>query len=210
MGKILPITIHPHPVLQQVAEPCNGADTATLTLAEDMIATLAIADGVGLAAPQVAASKRLIIIDLGTEGEDGKRNYSIKNPEIIINPEIVSFGAEKLVKQEGCLSLPGLWADVERSTSVVVRYMGRDGQMCEETANGLRAVVFQHEIDHLNGILFTDRLTAARKAVAMPKWQKLRMGLIKNGGEFDVLAAERGLLLSAAHREALEETEDEE
>lgn len=210
MAKILPITIHPHPVLQQVAEPCNGADTATLALAEDMIATLAIADGVGLAAPQVAASKRLVIIDIGTETEDGRRDYSTKKPEVIINPEIISYGPESMVKQEGCLSLPGLWADVERATSIVVRYMGRDGQMCEETAKGFRAIVLQHEIDHLNGILFTDRLTPARKAVAMPKWQKLRTGLIRTGGEFDVLAHERGLLLSREHREALLEDEDDE
>ena len=194
MAKVVPIYIHPHPVLQRVADPALGADAKTLALAEDMLATLRVADGLGLAAPQVGQSLRVIVMDLGETGDDGRRNYAIKKPEIIINPEITFYGEEKGTRQEGCLSLPGLWADVERSQLVKVRYTTRDGELKEETAEGLRAVVFQHEIDHLNGVLFTERLTTARKALAMPKWNKLRTDLLKTGGEFDVMSAERGLI----------------
>lgn len=194
MSKILPIYIHPHEVLQRVATPCAGATPDVLTLGENMLATLAQADGLGLAAPQVGQSLRLIVIELGDQNPDGTRNYTLKRPEIIINPAILSYGEEKATRQEGCLSLPGLWADVERSTKIHVRYTTRDGEVREEHAEGLRAVVFQHEIDHLNGTLFTDRLTATRKALAMPKWQKLRTGLLRQGGEFDLMAAEKGLI----------------
>jgi peptide deformylase len=194
MSKILPIYIHPHPVLQRVADPVVTIDAAALALAEDMLATLAVADGVGLAAPQVGSSKQLIVIDIGEAREDGGRNYAIKRPEVLFNPSILSYGAEKSLRQEGCLSLPGLWADVERSTSIKLRYTTQAGEVCEEEATGFKAVVLQHEIDHLNGVLFTDRLTTARKVLAMPKWQKLRQGLLRQGGEFDIISAERGLI----------------
>lgn len=202
MGKVLPIYIHPHPVLQRTAAPVATINSAALTLAEDMLATLAVADGVGLAAPQVGQSQRLVVIDLGEELPDGKRNYGIKRPEILFNPEILSYGAATATRQEGCLSLPGLWAEVERATEVTVRYQDQDGATHQATATGLRAVVLQHEIDHLNGVLFTDKLTASRKALALPKWQKLRTGLLRQGGAFDVISAERGLIKAKPEDEA--------
>jgi peptide deformylase len=159
-----------------------------------MLATLAMADGVGLAAPQVGQSLRVIVLDLGEELPDGKRNYGIKRPEVMFNPEIIARGAETATRQEGCLSLPGLWAEVERATEVTVRYLDQDGAVHEATASGLRAVVLQHEIDHLNGVLFIDKLTASRKALALPKWQKLRTEILRKGGAFDVISAERGVI----------------
>ncbi|MCA3244272.1 MAG: peptide deformylase [Alphaproteobacteria bacterium] len=194
MGKVLPIYIHPHPVLQRTADPVASVNAAALTLAEDMLATLAMADGVGLAAPQVGQSLRVIVLDLGEELPDGKRNYGIKRPEVMFNPEIIARGAETATRQEGCLSLPGLWAEVERATEVTVRYLDQDGAVHEATASGLRAVVLQHEIDHLNGVLFIDKLTASRKALALPKWQKLRTEILRKGGAFDVISAERGVI----------------
>jgi peptide deformylase len=194
MGKILPIYLHPHPVLQKHAEPVAAINAAALTLAEDMLATLAVADGVGLAAPQVGQSTRLIVLDLGEERPDGTRNYAVKAPEIMFNPEILTYGEATSTRQEGCLSLPGLWAEVERPTEVKVKYLDKDGQLREETALGLKAVVLQHEIDHLNGVLFIEKLSASRKALAMPKWQKLRTEILRKGAAFDTIAVEAGLI----------------
>ncbi len=194
MGKVLPILLHPHPVLQKVAEPVAAVNATVLALAEDMLATLAVADGVGLAAPQVGQSLQVIVLDLGQERPDGTRNYAIKNPEIMFNPQIINYGPTTATRQEGCLSLPQLWAEVERPTEVTVTYLDKDGQAQQLAATGLRAVVLQHEIDHLNGVLFIDKLTAARKALAMPKWQKLRTDILRNGAEFNTIAAERGLI----------------
>jgi peptide deformylase len=194
MGKVLPIYLHPHPVLQKHAEPVAAINAAALSLAEDMLATLAVADGVGLAAPQVGQSTRLIVLDLGEERPDGTRNYAIKAPEIMFNPEILAYGEATGTRQEGCLSLPGLWAEVERPTEVTVKYLDKDGQLCEESASGLKAVVLQHEIDHLNGVLFIEKLSPSRKALAMPKWQRLRTEILRKGVAFDTIAAEAGLI----------------
>lgn len=198
MGKVLPILLHPHPVLQKHAEPVADINAAALTLAEDMLATLGIADGVGLAAPQVGQSTRLIVLDLGEERPDGTRNYAVKAPEMMFNPEIVAYGTETSTRQEGCLSLPGLWAEVERPTEVKVKYLDKDGQLREETATGLKAVVLQHEIDHLNGVLFIEKLSASRKALAMPKWQKLRTEILRKGATFETIAAEAGQIKAKA------------
>ncbi len=200
MGKVLPIYIHPHPVLQRVAEPIAATDAATLTLAEDMFATLAVANGAALAAPQVGASVRLIVVDLGAESPNGRRDYSIKHPEVLINPEITHTSEATCMWKEGCLSVPDLWLDIERHAEVSLRYTDRDGQVREEHATGIRALMVQHEIDHLNGIMFTDRLSPARRLMAMPKWQKLRTDILRKGAAFDVIAAECGLI-KAKHYE---------
>jgi peptide deformylase len=202
MGKVLPIYIHPHPVLHRTADPVARVDAAALTLAEDMLATLAVADGVGLAAPQVGQSLQIIVLDLGEEQPDGTRNYALKRPEMMFNPQIIAMGPTTATRQEGCLSLPGLWAEVERPTEVTVRYLDRDGTVREHSAKGLRAVVLQHEIDHLNGVLFIERLSASRKALALPKWQKLRAEILRKGGAFEVIAAERGLIKARPEDEA--------
>jgi peptide deformylase len=166
-----------------------------------MLATLYRAEGVGLAAPQVDVRQRLVVMDLGTEKPDGKRDYNVKKPRFFINPEIAWASEEEVPHQEGCLSLPGLWADVVRSKSVKFRYIDRDGQLREETAEGLLAVCIQHEIDHLDGILFTDRLSRLRRDMALKKWKKLRADVVEDGGDFDVIAAEKGLV--PAHKRAM-------
>lgn len=193
-ARILPILLQPHEVLSAHSEPAAGATTRVLETLENMIATLYRADGVGLAAPQVGVAERLVVIDLGEERADGKRDYSVKKPVFYINPEIVWASEETSTKQEGCLSLPGLWGDVVRPSAVKVKYMNRDGQFVEEELSGLASVCIQHEIDHLDGVLFTQRMSKLRRDIAMNKWAKLRKDLVKNGGEFDVLAKEAGVI----------------
>lgn len=194
MSTTFPILLQPHKVLSAASEPAAGATTKVLETLEGMLSTLYRADGVGLAAPQVNVSQRLVVIDLGTEKPDGKRDYSVKKPVFYINPEIVWASEETSSRQEGCLSLPGLWGDVVRPSVVRVKYMDRDGAMVEEELSGLASVCIQHEVDHLDGVLFTQRMTKLRRDIAMGKWQKIRRGIVAQGGEFDVIAAEIGLV----------------
>ena len=193
-ARILPILLQPHDVLAANCDPAAGADGKVLAILEDMLATLYRADGVGLAAPQVGIKQRLVVIDLGEEREGGKRDYSVKKPTFFINPEITWASEETATKQEGCLSLPGLWGDVVRPARVNVKYMTRDGAFVEEELGGLAAVCIQHEIDHLDGVLFTQRMSKLRRDIAMGKWQKLRKDIVKDGAEFDTLAREVGVI----------------
>lgn len=194
MAKTLPIVLQPHPILTRVAEPAAGASSAVLTILEDMLNTLYAADGVGLAAPQVSVSQRLVVMDLGVEGKDGKRDYAQKSPIFMINPEVVWKSEEMASRQEGCLSLPGLWADVERPERVKVRFTDRDGAQKEQEVTGLLGVCVQHEIDHLDGIIFPQRMSRLRRDMAMKKWAKLRDDVLENGADFDVLDAHKGLI----------------
>jgi peptide deformylase len=192
-ARILPIVLHPHPSLRTVCEPAQGATVAILEKLENMMKTLYRADGVGLAAPQVNILQRLVVMDLGEDTGDGRRNYNTKSPKFFINPEIVWQSEETKVHQEGCLSLPQLWADVERPAKVRVRYTNRDGAVQEEEADGLYAVCLQHEIDHLNGIVFPERLSRVRKDMAFSKWKKIRADWIEEP-EYDALTQEAGVL----------------
>lgn len=194
MSKILPIVLHPHPALARVAEPVAGATPAVLETLENMLATLYLADGVGLAAPQVNINQRLVVMDLGGEKPEGGRDHTIRKPKFFINPEVIWASEESKPYQEGCLSLPGLWGDVERPASVKVRYTDRDGQVVEEVAEGLFAVCIQHEIDHLDGVIFPQRMSRVRRDMAMKKWAKLRADHLHDGVEFATLTHDKGLL----------------
>ena len=184
MTKILPILLHPHPTLQAVAAPVPSVDDAVRTMLDNMLATLYGADGVGLAAPQVDIPLRLVVMDIGTELADGKRDYAQRKPWFLVNPEVIAASAELQMHQEGCLSLPGLWADVERPKEVTVRYLNRDGASVTETLTGLAAVCVQHEIDHLDGVVFPYRLSKLRRDLTLKKWQKLRAEVVQDGGDF--------------------------
>ena len=197
MTKILPIVLQPHDSLTRMAEPAPGATPKVLEALENMLATVYRADGVGLAAPQVDLNQRLVVIDIGGEAEDGRRDFKVKKPLLMINPEITWASVETKVHQEGCLSLPGLWADVERPDRIRFAYTDRDGQRVESEAGGLLSVCVQHEIDHLDGVLFTDRLSRLRRDMAMKKWAKLRKDVLEHGANFDVLAAERGVIAAS-------------
>nr|WP_320048685.1 peptide deformylase [uncultured Desulfuromonas sp.] len=161
---LLKIYHYPDPVLSKIAEPITVVDDEIRQLAADMAETMYAAPGVGLAAPQVGISRRLIVLDCG--GED--------DPELIkaVNPEIIDTDGESF-EEEGCLSVPGYFASVKRSAWVTVRYLDMDGKVVEREADGLLAICFQHEIDHLDGKLFVDRLSSLKKGMFRKKYPKI-------------------------------------
>jgi peptide deformylase len=147
------INTFPDTVLRQKAETVKVFDKDLQRLTEDMIETMRDAPGVGLAAPQIGVSKRVIVIEFGNEDDDTlpKQLY------VMVNPEIVSESKEKVVGIEGCLSVPGVVGEVDRAQVVSVVGQGTDGKKIKIRAQGWLARIFQHEIDHVNGILYTDR-----------------------------------------------------
>lgn len=133
-------------VLRTVAEPVERVDDAILRLAGEMQKTMKAEKGVGLAAPQVGVSKRVILATID------------EVVTLMVNPEILSFSAETEICEEGCLSLPGEWGNVSRAKRIKLKYLNEDGEQVQTELVGLNARVVQHEIDHLNGVLFVDRL----------------------------------------------------
>ncbi len=150
----------PAPVLRRKARPVTRFDVELQTLIDDMIETLREAPGVGLAAPQVGVSDRLIVVEYP---EDDEQEDAPKKLYVVVNPEIKAASAETEMGIEGCLSIPGLHGEVERALSVTVKGLTRHGQPVKIKAKGWLARIFQHEIDHLNGIVFTDRATKVWK-----------------------------------------------
>jgi peptide deformylase len=150
----------PNPVLRRKARLVTDFDSTLQTLVDDMIETMRQAPGVGLAAPQVGVSDRLIVVEYP---EDDEKENSPKKIYIVINPEIKSISTETEAGVEGCLSIPGLHGEVERALVVTVKGRTRRGQPVKIKAKGWLARIFQHEIDHLDGIVFTDRATKVWK-----------------------------------------------
>jgi len=161
---IRPILQYPDPLLKQVAEPVEAVTDELRILAADMAETMYDAPGVGLAAPQIGILKRLIVIDCAP-GEE-------RDLIVAVNPEILESEGERF-EEEGCLSVPGYWAGVHRKGYVRVRYSDLEGRTVERQAEGLLAVAFQHEIDHLDGILFVDHLSALKKGLFRKKYKKI-------------------------------------
>jgi peptide deformylase len=159
---LLKITTLPDPVLRRKAHKITAIDKDLQTFIDDMIETLHDAPGVGLAAPQVSESIRLIVVEYGEENEDGDEEGP-KKLYVVINPEIVEVSEEKIMGMEGCLSIPGLVGEVERHQSLVVKGLNRFGKTVRIKADGWLARIFQHEIDHLNGVMFTDLATKVWK-----------------------------------------------
>ncbi len=153
---VLPIAQLPDPVLRRKAHKIAEVNKDLQTLIDDMVETLRAAPGVGLAAPQVSQSIRLIVVEYGEEDEEGNP-VEPKKLYVMINPEIVSASEEKEMGIEACLSIPGLAGEVERHSSIVVKGLNRFGKATRIKAKGWLARIFQHEIDHLDGVLFTDR-----------------------------------------------------
>jgi peptide deformylase len=144
----------PEPVLRRKARPVTRFDAQLQTLVDDMIETMRQAPGVGLAAPQVGISERLIVVEYTTDEE---KEDAPKKLYVVANPEIKERSEETVLGVEGCLSIPGLQGEVERAAAVTVRGRTRRGQPIKIKAGGWLARIFQHEIDHLDGIVFTDR-----------------------------------------------------
>ncbi len=145
------IVTHPAPVLRKKARKVTDFGAELQRLIDDMVETMRAAPGVGLAAPQVGASLQVIVVEYAENEEDPPQLYTVVNPEIIRHSSEVELGTE------GCLSIPGFVGDVERSTAVTVKGLNRRGKPMRVKAEGWLARIFQHEIDHLNGVLFIDR-----------------------------------------------------
>ena len=163
---LLEILQAPHPVLRAKAKPVARVDAALRRLAADMFETMYKAPGIGLAAPQVGISERLVVLDVA-DGEE-------RRPMVLVNPEIVWRSGDRATAEEGCLSLPGQFADVTRPQAVKVRFLDDHGTEQELDTDGLLARCVQHELDHLDGILFVDHLTALKRNMIMRKLIKTR------------------------------------
>jgi peptide deformylase len=149
----------PEPVLKRKARTVTKFDKDLQSLLDDMVETMREAPGVGLAAPQIGLSERIIVIEYYEKEEDEENEDAPKKVWAMINPEIVKVSEETLPGVEGCLSIPGLVGEVERHAAVQVKGLNRHGKPMKVKAKGWLARIFQHEIDHLNGVLFTERAT---------------------------------------------------
>jgi peptide deformylase len=159
---LLPIATLPDPVLRRKAHKIAEVDKELQPLIDNMIETMRSAPGVGLAAPQVSQSIRLIVVEYGEEDEEDAE-VEPKKLYVVINPEIVLASEEKEMGIEACLSIPGLAGEVERCSAVVIKGLNRFGRPTRIKAQGWLARIFQHEIDHLDGVVFTDRATRVWK-----------------------------------------------
>ena len=162
---IKPLIILPDPLLRQVSKPIERVDADFQRLADDMLETMYDAPGIGLAAIQIGVPRRMLVIDVSREGEE-------KQPLIFVNPEIVASSDERSVYEEGCLSIPDYYAEVERPATVTVNYLDRDGKEQTVQADGLLATCLQHEIDHLNSVLFIDHISRLKRDMVIKKFTK--------------------------------------
>ena len=165
------IVIEPDPILRKKSESLEKVDDEIRKLLDDMLETMYAAPGIGLAAVQVGILKRIIVIDISKDEEK-------KTPLFLVNPEIISRSKKTSVYEEGCLSLPGHFAEIERPAECQVKFIDYDGKEKELVADGLLATCIQHEIDHLNGVLFIDYLSKLKKDMIVKK-------LIKQKKEFN-------------------------
>ena len=173
---IRPILIHPDPRLKKVCEPVAAITPEIGKLAEDMLETMYDAPGVGLAAPQIGVTKRLIVMDcVKGEGEAPR-------PLVLFNPEITWASEELSTYEEGCLSIPDQYAEVQRPALVRVSWTALDGTTQEEEFSGLWATCVQHEIDHLNGKLFIDYLGPLKRQMITRKMEKLKRERARQDG----------------------------
>jgi peptide deformylase len=163
----LPIVIAPDAVLKTKAKPVERVDDRVRRLLDDMLETMYDAPGIGLAAPQVGVLERVVVIDVAEKDHP-------PSPMRIVNPEIVWSSEELSTYNEGCLSLPEHYADVTRPSRVRVRYLDETGTAREVEADGLLATCLQHEIDHLDGVLFIDRLSMLKRNMILRKLQKAK------------------------------------
>ena len=183
---IRPIIEAPDPRLKLVSAPVPAVDDALRALMDDMLATMYDAPGIGLAAIQIGEPKRVLVIDLqrraepadGEPRDDAAEAVEVRDPRYFVNPEIIWASDEMGVYNEGCLSVPELYADVERPARVRVRWLDYDGTAREEEFDGLMATCLQHEIDHLDGILFYDHVSKLKRDMIVKKLIKAKRGKV--------------------------------
>lgn len=184
---ILEILEAPDPRLKIVSKPVEKFDDELKALVADMFETMYDAPGIGLAAIQVGVPLRLVVIDLQPDDPDAEpeectehgghhhtHQPTVKEPRVFVNPEILAPSDDFTIYQEGCLSVPEIYADVERPSTCRVRWQDMDGTVHEEDMEGLMATCIQHEMDHLEGILFIDHLSRLKRSMALKKLEKLR------------------------------------
>ncbi len=164
---LLPIIYAPDPRLKIKCRPVETVDQSVRDLMRDMLETMYAAPGIGLSAPQVGDDRRIIVCDVAREDEEPQ-------PVQLINPEIVWASDEIRLAEEGCLSLPDHFAEIERPVAVRIRYLDHDGEPLEMTADDLLAACVQHEMDHLEGILFVDYLSPLKRNIILRKMKKLK------------------------------------
>jgi peptide deformylase len=164
---VKPVLTAPDPRLKAVSDSVGRVDDEVRRLIDDMIESMYAADGIGLAAIQLGVPKRVIVMDL--DQKEGK-----KNPRVFVNPKILWKSEEMATFEEGCLSVPEIWEDVERPARIRAEYVDRDGVQQILEADGLLATCLQHEMDHLEGILFIDHLSKLKRSIALRKLQKAK------------------------------------
>ncbi len=162
---VLPIIKAPDPRLKRHCKAVGAVDGVVRRLMDDMLETMYGANGIGLAAPQVGVAKRIVVLDLAREEEDPA-------PLRMADPKIVWSSEEEKIREEGCLSLPDQWADVTRPESVRVSYIDHENEIREIEASGMLATCIQHEMDHLDGVLFVDHLSALKRKMILRKLTK--------------------------------------
>ncbi|WP_048648616.1 peptide deformylase [Nitratireductor soli] len=163
---IRPLVLLPDPILRETSNPVERVDDQLRKFADDMLETMYDAPGIGLAAIQIGEPLRMLVIDLADKDE-------APAPLVVINPEIVARSSALNVHEEGCLSIPDYYAEVERPAEVTVNFLDRDGKAQSIKADGLLATCLQHEIDHLNGVLFIDHLSKLKRDMVVRKFKKL-------------------------------------
>ena len=162
---VLPILTLPDPVLRKKAKPIERVDAELRQLMDDMLATMYDAPGIGLAAPQVGVLRRLIVMDPA-------KDEAPKSPLVMVNPEILDRSEEMRTHEEGCLSIPDFTAEIERPARTRVSYIDREGKKREAELEGIWSTLVQHEIDHLNGVLFIDYLSRLKRDMVVRKFTK--------------------------------------
>lgn len=177
---VLPIIVAPDPRLKTRSEPVDSVTDEIRTLAEDMLETMYASNGIGLAAVQVGELKRMIVVDV----EAGSSRYDLGkedgasseggNPLVLINPEIIDASDEQHAYDEGCLSFPGQYSEVERPDTVTIAYTDLDGNRQELKADGILSTCIQHEIDHMNGVVFVDHISRVKRDMILRKVKKTK------------------------------------
>jgi peptide deformylase len=163
---IRPLVYLPDPILKAPSKLIERVDAQVRRLADDMLETMYDAPGIGLAAVQIGEPMRMVVIDLAKDPEQ-------RAPQVFINPEVFWSSDERATYEEGCLSIPDYYADVERPASVRVRHLTLDGRQQEVLADGLLSTCLQHEIDHLNGVLFIDYISKLKRQMVIKKFTKI-------------------------------------
>ena len=185
--KILPLIIAPDPLLKKISKPVEKVDDELREFMKNMIATMYQENGIGLASVQVGVLKRVLVMDVDYEiddhnhhhhGEEGCSGAHVKNPnpQYFINPEIIEFSKNNSSFNEGCLSFPGARAEVIRPESIKLKYLDFNGKKQVKEFDGISATCLQHEIDHLNGITFVDKISSLKREMILKRMNKIKNG----------------------------------